>query len=194
MTLDGTNCVFWGVKHDRDLVRCVGELGNGQKLSVSLYGAQPNKVTNMVISLNGEPPLQNLELRAQPIIDRMNVGLVFSDVNFDGFTDLAIMESGSMPGPQKYLHFLYNSDLNKYIENKSLWKISPVKIEKDARTLAATWRKSRALSGHDSYKWRKSELVLIERIVRYETASMCEESVFRRTGAHLELAHIQPCD
>ncbi|MGI9483622.1 MAG: XAC2610-related protein [Hyphomicrobiales bacterium] len=194
MTLDGTNCVRWGGERDGDLVRCVGELGGGQKLSVSLYGKQPNKVTNIIISLDGGPPMQNIALNAEPIIDHMNVGMIFADMNFDGFTDIAVMISASKPGGQRHVHFLYDKQSKKYFKNKKLSEISPVKLEPQQKHLFSKWRKSTTLSGRDTYEWRNSALVMTERRVRYDTGANCEERLFKLKDGKLDLAEAHPCD
>ena len=193
MTLDGTNCVVFDTPVSGELARCVAFWPGERTLKISLIGRVPNSVTKVALSFDGSAPFQMLELRTQPILDKQNIGLLITDMNFDGYRDFAIMERAAADPNTPFIYFLFDTDNNLYARSASLEAVVSPTFDETKKQVRSTWRDGAARSGADTFIWLEGTLVLDKRRERIFSDTGCLENHYRNLGGKLELDKTVEC-
>jgi hypothetical protein len=189
VTLDGTHCVIFEGVPKGELVRCAVREGENHVLTIALVGRYPNRVEEIVLSLNGRPPFQRLKLSALPLISRTDVGLLREDFNFDGASDLAIMEQAGKMG---FLYYLFDAASGRFLPNAELAAIASPQFDGARKLIRSRWSRG-GISGDDSYVWEGDRPVLAERLSRDSRGGRCVEARHERRNGRLELVETLPC-
>ncbi|MEM1199810.1 MAG: hypothetical protein AAGI06_10920 [Pseudomonadota bacterium] len=162
VSLDGSNCILFAGQAKRELALCVVWEGEGRTLSISLVGRAPNQVDTIVLRRNGAEPFQTLHVAARPPITRSDVGLLYTDMNFDGHGDFAIMRRGHAAVRRPFYYFLYDPALRRYVSSYVLEGLGAVTFDAKAMVVISQWR-DRNYRYKDSFKWLAGGLRLHER-------------------------------
>ncbi len=162
VSLDGSNCVLFAGQTKRELAVCVAWAGEGHTISISLVGSAPNSVEQVVLRKDGAEPFQTLELKANPPISASDVGVLYTDMNFDGHGDLGIMRRGDLLGPEPFYYWLYNAEANKFVRSRRLENLVAASFHPKIKRVVNRWRDGR-FRYKDTYTWRKNHLRLLER-------------------------------
>lgn len=192
-TLDGTNCVVFADMFDGELARCVTRRKDGSTLKISLIGKRPNSVSKIELSINGLAPFQTVEVSAEPIITQQNIGLLITDMNFDELPDFAVMEFASAGPNTPYLYFLFNTESGKFESSAALSQITSPVFDTHTSTITSHWREGAGKSGRDSYVWRDSKPVLVERLERTHDGTGCRSRTYGEKDGKLELLKSTEC-
>lgn len=177
------------------LATCDGSLSDdGPPISIALEGTAPNSVTRVSLSRGSETkPFQQIRLQAQPLIDPETVGILFIDLNFDGYRDLAVMEFLPAGPNVPYLYFLYRPQERKYVRSRQLDKITSPEILKSRKLLRSNWRSSADEAGEDLWAWRNGRAFLVERIVKRWTSRGCSATFYRFRNGRLRQYKRRKC-
>jgi len=97
---------------------------------------------------------------------------IFGDFNFDGMKDLAICtgKNGGY-GSQSYTVYLFNSRVNKFVENKRLSKLTEdiyigfFSVEAKKKLLVAFWKSGCCFHQTEKYRVVANRPVLVEEII-----------------------------
>lgn len=193
VTLDGTNCVILADMFDGEIARCVARRPDGSTLKISLIGKRPNSITKVELSINGLPAFQSIEVKAEPIIDSQNIGLLITDMNFDNLPDFAVMEFAPAGPNTPYLYFLFNPETGKFDASPSLSRITAPMFDAQSGAIISRWRDNATRSGQDRYVWRNGKPILIERIERTDDGSQCRTNTYAEHNGELKLVNSADC-
>ena len=87
-----------------------------------------------------------------------------TDVNFDGFQDLRLLESWGTGGYAYFAYWIYMSDVQRYVLNEDLRLL--VNAEPDPRTRSILGEPDDSkCRGHDQYRLDGERLVLVKRCI-----------------------------
>ncbi|MEM8688108.1 MAG: hypothetical protein AAGF81_12300 [Pseudomonadota bacterium] len=162
VSLDGSNCILFAGQVKRELAVCVVWEGEGRTLSISLVGRGPNNVDTIVLRRNGAEPFQTIHVAARPPISRSDVGLLYTDMNFDGHGDFAIMRRGHGAVRTPFYYFIYDPALERYVRSGVLEGLGNVVFDATAMAVVSRWR-DKTFRYKDSFKWAGKGLRLHER-------------------------------
>jgi hypothetical protein len=192
VSLDGSHCIIFGGQVKRELAVCVAWEGEGQTLSISLVGRAPNHVERIVLRRDGADPFQTLHLQAQPPISLGNVGLLYVDMNFDGYGDLGIMRREHTAVHRPFFYFLYDARLKKFTRAPVLETLDRVTFDAKAKRVTSRWREQ-ARSYKDSYAWYGKSLRLSEREQWGGAEAGCQMIAYQWAGNRREERARTPC-
>ncbi len=192
VSLDGSNCILFAGQVKRELAVCVVWEGEGSTLSISLVGRAPNQVDTIILRRNGADPFQTLHVAARPPITRSDVGLLYSDMNFDGKGDFAIMRRGHGAVRKPFLYFLYDPKLDRYVRSSVLEGLGTVAFDASARVVINRWR-DKAYRYKDSFKWVGNRLRLHERERSGGPKRRCVHIAYEWRGRKRTALEPRPC-
>ncbi len=178
------------------LATCDGSISDdGADISIALKGTAPNSVTQVALTRDGDAaPFQVLVLNAQPAIDPETVGILFIDLNLDGFRDLAVMEFLPAGANVPYLYYLYDPETRLYARHPALDAITSPEILKTQERIRSNWRSGAAEGGEDLWAWKDGEPILVERIKRRWTqAGHCTAAHYRLKNGKLRQYRKSKC-
>ncbi len=178
------------------LATCDGSISDdGADISIALRGTAPNNVTEVALTRDNETsPFQIISVEAQPVIDPETVGILFIDMNFDGFRDLAVMEFLPAGANVPYLYYLYDPTTRMYARYQALDEITSPEILKTQKKIRSNWRSSAAEGGEDLWAWQDGQPVLVERIKRRWTkAGHCTAAFYRLRNGKLRQYRKSKC-
>ena len=193
LTLDGTHCVVFPEIFVGELARCVTLRADNSTLTVSLIGRPPNEVQRIELKIDGQLPFQVIDLDARPTVDSQNIGMLITDMNFDGHKDFAVMNTRP-PGPTvSYVYFLFDPKTGAFANSPELAEITAPVFDKNKRQIRSQWRDGAARYGRDRYVWQDGKPVLQERIETQRHGETCLQKHFRREDGQLKLQETQIC-
>lgn len=142
------------------LAACAGPFpGLDRTITISLVGSAPNLVREIRLALDEEPrPFQSISVDARPVVDIETVGILLMDMNFDGYSDLALMQSLSAG----YRYFLYNAGTGRFAASAELDKVAWPEFDAERRTVKSYWQREDGTFGHDVYSWNDGRLLVLE--------------------------------
>ena len=178
------------------LASCDGSLSDdGPAIKITLEGRAPNSVTRVSLSRGRDPkPFQQINVRAQPVIDPETIGILFIDLDFDGYRDLAVM--AFLPaGPNvPYLYFLYKPNQQKFVRSRQLDKITSPEVLKSRKLLRSNWRSSADEAGEDLWAWHNGHAFLVERIKkRWTSHGDCSATFYKFRNGRLRQYKRRKC-
>ena len=192
VSLDGSNCVLFGGQVKRELAVCVVWEGEGRTLSISLVGRGPNTVEQVVLRRNGAEPFQTLRLDARPPIGGSDVGLLYTDMNFDGHGDFAIMRREHVSVRRPFHYFLYDAALKRYVRSGVLERLGDVTFDPASMVVVNRWRDNH-FRYKDSFKWSGNSLQLHIRERSGGAEGQCIRTVYDWRGARRSARAPKPC-
>lgn len=193
VSLDGSNCVLFGGQVKRELAVCVAWEGEGRTLSISLVGRGPNTVEKIILRRDGAEPFQTVHLNARPPIGPSDVGLLYTDMNFDGHGDLAIMRRGHLSVRQPFYYLLYQPDAKRFERSGVLEQMSNLTFDAKAMRVVSHWR-DKMHRFKDSFAWTGGTLRLQVRERRGGTTRHCVRIEYDWSGNTRTARAPIPCD
>lgn len=178
------------------LARCDGPFsGPGDDITIELHGRSPNLVSRVVLK-NGEKPahLQTLRLKIEPIIDLETVGVLFTDFNFDGFENLALMKFLPAGPNVPYVYYLYDQGKQKFKRFEALEDLTSPDVKPAEKRIHSYWRNSAAESGYDIYKWKGRNLMLERRVEDNYASGTCVWKILDPVGDGFVLKSEGACE
>ena len=192
VSLDGSNCVLFGGQVKRELAVCVAWEGEGRTLSISLVGRGPNIVERVILRRDGAEPFQTLHLNAQPPIGPSDVGVLYTDMNFDGYGDLAIMRRGHLSVRQPFYYLLYQPKAKRFMRSSVLEQMSNLSFDAKSMRVVSQWR-GKTHRFKDSFAWAGNSLRLQVRERRGGAANRCVRIEYVWTGNARTARAPAPC-
>lgn len=192
VSLDGSNCVLFKGQVKRELAVCVVWTGEGRTLSISLVGRGPNQVEQIVLRRDGAEPFQTLHVEAMPPINASDVGLLYTDMNFDGHGDLAIMRRGDLSVKQPFVYLLYDAGTKRFIRSSLLEALSSVSFDAEAERVVSRWR-DKVYRYRDEYRWAHRALQLVLRERRDGAGRQCARITYTWDGNRRTMQDPTPC-
>ncbi len=192
VSLDGSNCILFAGQVKRELAVCVAWEGEGRTLSISLVGRAPNAVEQIVLRRDGGEPFQTLHLEANPPIGPSDVGLLYADMNFDGFGDLGIMRRGHLSVRQPFYYLLYDPGTQRFVRSSLLENMSNVSFDVAAMRVVTRWR-DRTYRYKDSFEWIGRHLKLRTRERRGGNQQRCVSIAYVWQGNIRTAQEPSPC-
>ncbi len=102
------------------------------------------------------------------------------DMNFDGYTDVRLIESRPAGPNLPYLNWLYDPASGKFVESAALNAITAPRFDADKRELRSEWRDGANIYGTDVHGFRDGKLLPLRR----------EAKFYQRAGVFtLQLSH-----
>lgn len=100
-------------------------------------------------------------------------GLQLLDMNFDGYTDMRLID-GRPAGPNvPYLNWLYEPAGNRFTASPALDAITAPRFDAVAREVHSDWRDGASRYGSDSYAFRDGTLIPLRREIKnYQQAGV----------------------
>ena len=92
--------------------------------------------------------------------------LEFQDMNFDGFSDMRIVQSRSAGPNVSYLNWVYDPESGKFAENRALNDIVSAEFDATSREIHSNWRDGATRYGKDIYVYRDGRPVLVRKEVK----------------------------
>ncbi|MCP5081757.1 MAG: hypothetical protein GY948_08675 [Alphaproteobacteria bacterium] len=176
----------------RELAVCVAWEGEGRTLSISLVGRGPNTVQQIILRRNGAEPFQTLHLEARPPIGPSDVGVLYTDMNFDGHGDLGIMRRGHLSVPQPFYFLLYDPDARRFVRSGLLEAMSNVSFDTKSMRVVSRWR-DKTHRYKDSFAWAGMTLQLRTRERRGGVTRRCVRIVYDWAGNTRTAHEPAPC-
>lgn len=192
-TFDGTNCLVFDRNSDGEIARCVARRNDGSTLTLSLHGKAPNVIERIALSIDGKPAFQELSVSARPVIDKANVGLLLTDMNFDGHKDIAIMEFAPAGPNVPYLYFLWEPAARRFAAHAGLAALTAPRFDAESKRIHSHWRESAARGGSDSYMWENGKLTLTSREVQDFSSGTCKFERHERVDGKLTQVKTGDC-
>lgn len=192
---EGLSCTLTSAA-EGTLATCDGSISDdGADITIALQGTAPNTVTRVALTRDSEDkPFQVLDMEAQPVIDPETVGILFIDLNFDGFRDLAVMEFLPSGPNVPYLYHLYDPGTRTYVRYRALDKITSPEVLKSQRRIRSNWRSSAAEAGEDLWSWQDGEPVLVEQVKkRWTSSGHCSAAYYRLKNGKLRQYRKSKC-
>ncbi len=193
VSLDGSNCVLFGGQVKRELAVCVAWEAEGRTLSISLVGRGPNTVEQVLLRRDGGEPFQTLHLDAQPPIGPIDVGLLYTDMNFDGHSDLGIMRRGDLTVRQPFYYLLYDPNARRFVRSSLLETLGNVTFDAQTKSVVSRWRDG-THQYKDSFAWAGRDLKLRTRERRGGAQRRCQRIVFEWQGNNRKALESKPCN
>ncbi len=192
VSLDGSHCVLFAGQVKRELAVCVTWEGEGSTLSISLVGRGPNSVEQIVLRRDGAEPFQTLRVDARPPINVSNVGLLYTDMNFNGHGDIAIMRRGDLSVKQPFYFFLYDAETKRFVRSGLLETLGNVSFDPQAMRVESRWRDG-TYRYLDRYRWAGRTLRLVSRERSGGAARTCIRLTYRWEGNRRTVQAQKPC-
>ena len=149
-------CEIFAPRSDGILSICTGPFaGTDGNITIALSGSAPNRVREVRLTLEDTPqPFQRIRVDVRPVIDIETVGILFMDMDFDGFSDLAVMRSLR----EGYRYFLYVPDTGEFAASAELDQVAWPEFDPEARTVRSYRQRGDGSSGHELFVWDKGRL------------------------------------
>ena len=178
VSLDGSNCVlFGGQARRRELAVCVAWENEGRTLSVSLIGRPPNHVEEVILRRDGGEPFQTLQLKARPPISNSDVGMLYTDMNFDGHGDLGLMRRDDPTVRRPFHYFLFDPLTKRFRRSDVLELLPGVGFDADKERVVTRWADD-TYRYKDTYSWEGDSLRLRTRRRSGSGVNACEFMTF----------------
>ena len=192
LSLDGSHCViFEGSRPQRESAQCVVFTAGSHTLTISLHGTAPNQVTEVVFSRDGAPPFQRLRVGITPLITPTDVGLLITDMNFDGHLDVGLMKNND-PGARGGLHhLLFDPAANRFIPSPFLNTRKGLKFDAQGSQVVSTRRKTGRVEV-EKFAWKNGKYVIVERTIRDTRLRTCKRLEYTWTSGR-QSATETPC-
>lgn len=153
-------CDLYRPPADGLLAVCTGPFSpQDRQITIALAGAAPNTVREIRLTADDDKtPFQTIAVDARPVIDIETVGVLFMDMNFDGYADLAIMNSLDAG----YRYFLYQPGADIFRASDELDAIAWPEFDKRSKTVRSYTQRADGTSGHDTFIWTNGQLRAIK--------------------------------
>lgn len=152
------HCALFQPRGQGVLSVCEGPFpGTGGDIVISLIGHVPNAVSEIRLSrAPQEQPFQTLTLEVRPVIDVETVGILFMDMNFDGYADLGVMRSLS----DGYRYFLFEPQTGAFVANSPLDAIAWPEFDAERKTIRSYVPENNGRSRYETFIWSHDALHL----------------------------------
>ena len=149
-------CEIFAPRSEGTLSICSGPFpGTDEGITITLSGLTPNRVREIRLAVEDSPqPFQRIRVDVRPVIDIETVGILFMDMNFDGYSDLAVMKSLR----EGYRYFLFQPAAGKFAASDELDKVAWPEFDPETRTVRSYWQRADGSSGHDHLVWNSGRL------------------------------------
>lgn len=152
------HCALFQPRGQGILSVCEGPFpGTGGDIVISLVGHAPNVVSEIRLSRTPQTqPFQTLTLEVRPVIDVETVGVLFMDMNFDGYADLGVMRSLA----DGYRYFLFKPQTETFVANSQLDAIAWPEFNPERKTIRSYVPESDGRSRYETFIWSHDALHL----------------------------------
>lgn len=134
--------------------------GTDDDITITLSGFAPNRVGEIRLALDDTPqPFQRIPVDVRPVIDIETVGILFMDMDFDGYSDLAVMKSLR----DGYRYFLFEPAAGKFAASDELDKVAWPEFDPQTRSVRSYRQRADGTSGHDHFVWSSGRLVPVDK-------------------------------
>ncbi len=155
---DNLTCEIFLPRNAGILSTCTGPFpGTAADIEISLFGAAPNAVRELRVAMDGgAQEVQHIGIDVRPVIDIETVGILFMDMNFDGFSDIAVMKSLDTG----YRYFVYDPAGARFVASPELDKVAWPEFDAARGTVTSFWQRDDGTFGHKIYVWNGDRLEL----------------------------------
>lgn len=121
--------------------------------SISIYKNQGNTLLQTII------PPENFTLKDSP-----QETLLLNDINFDGYTDLMIVQFVPAAPNIPYFYWKFDKESGQFLRDTTLEKITSPNFEKKEKLITSFWRASFDRHGTSTYKYINGKVVLVKEV------------------------------
>lgn len=88
--------------------------------------------------------------------------ITVEDMNFDGYSDIRIVNLVAVNGNTNYSCWLYNPDSQRFENNEILTQLADPIFHQNTKQVNTTWKEGYGTYGHETYQYQNNKYLLIE--------------------------------